>query len=47
VETCWSYFSPVIEGCETCPTIASHIMMYPAGTWGPAKAWPILAKLLG
>ncbi len=47
VETCWSYFSPVIEGCETCPTLGSHIKTYPAGSWGPAKAWPILAKLVG
>ncbi len=47
VETCWSFFSPVIEGCEHCPTLASHIKTYPAGSWGPAKAWPILAKLVG
>ena len=47
VETCWSFFNPIIEGCEGCPTLASHIQAYPAGSWGPEKAWPILAKLVG
>jgi glucose-6-phosphate 1-dehydrogenase len=46
VEVCWSYFSPIIEGCEACPNLSSHIQPYPAGTWGPEKAWPILAKLV-
>jgi glucose-6-phosphate 1-dehydrogenase len=47
VEECWSYFSPLIEGCEHCPDPASLINFYPAGTWGPEKAWPILASLVG
>jgi glucose-6-phosphate 1-dehydrogenase len=46
VEACWSYFSPLIEGCEGCPNLASLVQLYPAGTWGPEKAWPILARLV-
>jgi len=44
VETCWSYFSPIIEGCEDCPTLASHIQPYPAGTWGPVEASQLLER---
>jgi glucose-6-phosphate 1-dehydrogenase len=47
VEVCWSFFSPIIEGCEDCPDLASRLQLYPAGTWGPEKAWPILARLVG
>jgi len=47
VEECWSYLSPVIEECEACSTLASSLHPYPAGTWGPEKAWPLLAKLVG
>jgi len=47
VEECWSYFSPVIEGCESCSDLASRVHLYPAGSWGPEKAWPILARLVG
>jgi glucose-6-phosphate 1-dehydrogenase len=46
VETCWSYFSPLIEACEGCPSLAAYTQIYAAGTWGPEKAWPILAKLV-
>jgi glucose-6-phosphate 1-dehydrogenase len=46
VETCWSYFSPVIEACEGCSSLGAYTQIYPAGTWGPEKAWPILAKLV-
>jgi glucose-6-phosphate 1-dehydrogenase len=47
VEVCWAYFSPLIEGCEGCPDLKSLVQFYPAGTWGPEKAWPILARLVG
>ncbi len=47
VEECWSYFSPIIEGCERCPDLASRLHPYAAGTWGPEKAWPVLARLVG
>ncbi len=47
VEECWSFFSPVIEGCERCPDPASRLNFYPAGTWGPEKARPILGRLVG
>jgi len=47
VEECWSYFSPVIEGCESCADLSSRLHPYPAGSWGPEKAWPVLAKLVG
>jgi len=47
VEETWSYFNPVIEGCEACSDLASRVHLYPAGSWGPYKAWPILAWLVG
>jgi len=47
VEACWSYFSPVIEACESCADLAALLHPYPAGTWGPEAAWPILAGLVG
>jgi len=47
VETCWSYFSPVIEECEHCADPAALLHHYPAGTWGPEAAWDILARLVG
>jgi len=46
VEVCWSFFSPLIEGCEACPDLPSHIQLYPAGSWGPPKAWPLLSRLV-
>ena len=46
VESCWSYFSPVIEECEKCLDLASHLQLYPAWTWGPEKAWPLLNKIV-
>ena len=46
VETCWSYFSPVIEACERCADPTSLLHPYPAGTWGPEAAWPILGRVV-
>ena len=46
VEVCWSFFSPVIEACESCAIQGDFIHPYEAGTWGPAAARPLLAPLL-
>jgi glucose-6-phosphate 1-dehydrogenase len=35
VELCWSFLTPVLEGCETCSNRAQALLAYPAGSWGP------------
>ncbi|SPD74665.1 Glucose-6-phosphate 1-dehydrogenase [uncultured Desulfobacterium sp.] len=35
VELCWSFLTPVLEGCEKCSNRAQSLLPYPAGTWGP------------
>jgi glucose-6-phosphate 1-dehydrogenase len=35
VELCWSFLTPVLEGCETCHNQAAMLRPYPAGSWGP------------
>jgi glucose-6-phosphate 1-dehydrogenase len=38
VEECWAFFSPLIEGCESCTYLEELIHPYKAGTWGPEAA---------
>jgi len=45
VEECWSFFSPLIEHCESCSTLATLVQPYRAGSWGPAAAQPLLQPL--
>ena len=45
VELCWSFFSPLIEQCESCTTLAPRLHPYPAGSWGPAAAQPLMRRL--
>lgn len=47
VEACWAYFGPVIEECERCADLAALLHPYPAGTWGPEAAWPLLGEMVG
>jgi glucose-6-phosphate 1-dehydrogenase len=47
VEMCWSYFSPLIEECETCAFLERLIHPYPAGAWGPEAAERLLRELRG
>jgi glucose-6-phosphate 1-dehydrogenase len=47
VEMCWSYFSPLIEECETCAFLEKLIHPYPAGTWGPEAAQAFMKELRG
>jgi glucose-6-phosphate 1-dehydrogenase len=47
VELCWSYFSPLIEECETCAFLERLIHPYPSGTWGPDKAQALMEELRG
>ncbi|MCK4960702.1 MAG: glucose-6-phosphate dehydrogenase [Planctomycetes bacterium] len=41
VELCWSFLSPILEQCETCPERAEQLHLYESGTWGPqaTQAW--------
>ena len=41
VELCWSFLSPILEQCETCPERVEQLHRYESGTWGPeaAQAW--------
>jgi len=46
VELCWSFFSPLIEQCESCAISEKLIHPYKAGSWGPAAAQPLLNLIL-
>ena len=35
VELCWSFLTPILEGCETCGNRAELLLPYEAGSWGP------------
>ena len=35
VELCWSFLTPILEGCETCRNQAEMLRFYAAGSWGP------------
>jgi glucose-6-phosphate 1-dehydrogenase len=36
VELCWSFLSPILEGCEECSNRAHMLLPYEAGSWSPA-----------
>jgi glucose-6-phosphate 1-dehydrogenase len=43
VEACWSFLTPILDGCETCRDRSELLHTYAAGTWGPTaidKLWP-------
>jgi glucose-6-phosphate 1-dehydrogenase len=35
VELCWSFLTPILQGCETCSGRAEMLLPYEAGSWGP------------
>jgi len=35
VELSWSFLTPVLEECETCPDRSSRLRFYESGGWGP------------
>jgi glucose-6-phosphate 1-dehydrogenase len=35
VELCWSFLTPILEGCEECSNRAEMLLPYEAGSWGP------------
>jgi glucose-6-phosphate 1-dehydrogenase len=41
VELCWSFLTPILEQCETCPERGERLHPYESGSWGPqaAQAW--------
>jgi len=43
VEACWSFLTPILEGCEICRNRTEMLHTYTAGTWGPTiidNLWP-------
>ena len=38
VGLCWSFLTPILEGCEMCGDRAEALHFYEAGSWGPAAA---------
>ena len=38
VESCWSFLTPILEGCEMCGDRAEALHFYEAGSLGPAAA---------
>ncbi len=38
VEACWSFLTPILEACETCPDRGRQLHFYEAGSWGPKEA---------
>jgi glucose-6-phosphate 1-dehydrogenase len=46
VELCWSFFSPLIEECETCTFLDKLIHPYKAGSWGPDAAQAMVGQIV-
>jgi len=46
VELCWSFFSPLIEECESCADLEKLIHPYKAGSWGPEAAQPMMRQIV-
>jgi glucose-6-phosphate 1-dehydrogenase len=42
VELCWSFLTPILEGCENCGDRAEMLLSYKAGSWGPDAVRRIL-----
>jgi glucose-6-phosphate 1-dehydrogenase len=42
VELCWSFLTPILEGCETCGDQEEHLHFYEVGSWGPEATKNIL-----
>jgi glucose-6-phosphate 1-dehydrogenase len=38
VELCWSFLTPILQGCETCNDRTEMLLPYEAGSWGPEAA---------
>ncbi len=47
VELCWSFLSPILEECETCPERGEKLHFYPSGTWGPEAAQDWMRLIIG
>ncbi len=35
IELCWSFLTPILEGCETCIDRPARLHNYESGSWGP------------
>lgn len=38
VELAWSFLTPILKECETCPDPENTLHMYESGSWGPEAA---------
>jgi glucose-6-phosphate 1-dehydrogenase len=38
VELSWSYLTPILHECETCPNPEARLHSYAAGSWGPQES---------
>ena len=47
VELCWSFLSPILEQCETCPERAEQLHLYKSGTWGPQATQAWMSQITG
>jgi len=47
IELCWSFLSPILEQCESCPERAEQLHPYEAGTWGPVAAQTWMRLIVG
>jgi len=43
VELCWSFLTPILEGCELCGNRADMLYPYESGSWGPPETKRLLA----
>ena len=47
VEVSWSFLTPIVRGCETCPDREERLHQYEAGSWGPAAAKKWMDFIIG
>ena len=46
VELCWSFLTPILEGCETCGDPCRMLQFYASGSWGPETAQTVYQKIM-
>jgi glucose-6-phosphate 1-dehydrogenase len=47
IEQSWAFLTPVLKYCEECHVREQQLYSYPAGTWGPEEAHPIMLRIAG
>ncbi len=46
VELCWSFLTPILEGCETCSDPCRMLQFYASGSLGPETAQTVYQKIM-